>query len=177
MSETDNNEQEKKAIEQYEAILERNPRQVGSHMLLGTIYDMQKEAGMAEKHYRKAIEISHDFAPAANNLAYLLADQNSNLDEALNLAQKAKEKLPDDPSVMDTLGLIYYKKGLYDSAIQEFKDSLVKLPDNATVNYHLGMAYYKKEDKQMAKNYLEKAIKIDPQLENANEVKEILNDL
>ena len=36
---------------------------------------------------------------------------------------------------MDTLGWVYYKKGLYDSAINEFSDSLAKIPDNAIVHY------------------------------------------
>jgi tetratricopeptide (TPR) repeat protein len=171
------NDDEQKAIDQYKAILEKNPRQIGSHMLLGTIYDMQKKVDLSEKHYRKAIEINPDFVPAANNLAYLLASEDGNLEEALSLAQKAKEKLPDDPSVMDTLGLVYFKKGLYETAIQEFKDSLIKLPDNATVNYHLGMAYYKKKEKGLAKKYLEKTIKLDPKFEGAKEVKRILSDL
>ena len=39
--------------------------------------------------------------------------------------------MPDDPSVMDTLGWVYYRKGIYDSAIGEFKGSLAKAPDNA----------------------------------------------
>jgi tetratricopeptide (TPR) repeat protein len=171
------NGDEQKAINQYEAILEKNPQQIRSHMLLGTIYDMQKRFDLSEKHYRKAIEIDPDFAPAANNLAYLLASEDENIDEALRLAQMAKEKLPDDPSVMDTLGLVYLKKGLYEIAIQEFKDSIIKLPDNATVNYHLGMAYYKKEEKGLAKKYLEKTILLDSEFEGVEEVKEILSDL
>jgi tetratricopeptide (TPR) repeat protein len=171
-----NNEQEK-AIGQYEAILEKNPQQIGSHMLLGTIYDMQKEVDLSEEHYRKAIEINPDFAPAANNLAYLLASNDKNIDEALSLARKAKERLPSDPSVMDTLGLIYYKKSLYETAIKEFKDSLAKLPNNATVNYHLGMAYFKKGEKQLAKKYLEKTITIDPRFKDAEEIKKKLNNL
>ena len=122
--------QQQKAIDQYMAILEKNPNQAGPHMLLGTIYDMQKQFDMSEKHYRAALEINPQFAPAANNLAYLLSSREGDIDEALKFAQVAKEKLPDDPSVMDTLGWIYYKKGLYGNAVQEFSDSLEKLPEN-----------------------------------------------
>jgi len=36
-------------------------------------------------------------------LAYLYADTGEKIDEALNLAQSAKEQFPDDPHVSDTL--------------------------------------------------------------------------
>jgi tetratricopeptide (TPR) repeat protein len=129
------------------------PNQAGPHMLLGTIYDMQKQFDMSEKHYRAALEINPQFAPAANNLAYLLSSRDGDIDEALAFARIAKEKLPDDPSVMDTLGWIYYKKGLYGNAVQEFSDSLEKLPENATVHYHLGAALFKKGEKARQNPY------------------------
>ena len=59
-------------------------------MVLGTIYDIQKQFDLSEKHYRAALDIDPDFAPAANNLAYLLLTQDKNIDEALGLAQQAK---------------------------------------------------------------------------------------
>ena len=144
-------------------------------MILGTIYDMQKNFDLAEKRYRKALAIYPEFAPAANNLAYLLAAQGKNIDEALDFARKAKEKLPNDPSIMDTLGLVYYKKGLYDSAIGEFTDSLDKMPDNPTVHYHLGMTYYKKGDKNRARAELKKALSLDDGFDGSEEARQILD--
>ncbi|MBU4186346.1 MAG: tetratricopeptide repeat protein, partial [Proteobacteria bacterium] len=165
------------AIAQFKAVLEKNPKHTQSHMILGTIYDMQKKFDISEKHYRTALEINPDFAPAANNLAYLIAERHDNLDEALGLAQKAKEKLPDSPGVMDTLGLIYFKKGLYDIAIQEFTDSLEKIPDNAIVHYHLGQAYYKKGDKELARVELEKALSLDDDFDGSEEARKILGEV
>ena len=163
--------QEQKAIDQYLAILEKNPNQAGPHMLLGTIYDMQKNVDKSEEHYRAALKINPQFAPAANNLAYLLSSRDGNIDEALKFAQIAKEKLPDDPSVMDTLGWIYYKKGLYGNAIQELSDSLQKLPDNALVNFHLGAAFFKRGDTAKAKPLLEKALSLDETFDGADDAK------
>ena len=146
-------------------------------MHLGTIYDMQKRFDLSEKHYRAALNINPDFAPAANNLAYLLTVQGKNIDEALGYAQMAKEKLFDDPNVMDTLGLIYYKKGLYDSAIGEFADSLEKIPDNAHVHYHLGLAYHKKGDQDRSRAELEKALSLDEEFDGSDEARRILSEL
>ena len=169
--------QEKKAIAQYEAVLKVNPNQAQPHMLLGVIYDTQKQYDISEKHYRAALEINPEFAPAANNLAFILADQDKDIDEALQLARMAKEKLPDDPNVMDTLGWVYYKKGLYDSAIGEFSDSLTKLADNPVVNYHLGMAYYKKGDTAKAKEQLEKALNLQADFPGSEEARRVLAEL
>ena len=129
-------------------------------MLLGTIYEMKGQTDQAEDHYRKALDIDQAFIPAANNLAYLLATWGENLNEALQLAQKAREKLPNSPHIMDTLGWVYYQKGLYDHAIGEFSDSIVKLPDNATIRYHLGLVYYKKKENTKARETLEKALSL-----------------
>ncbi|MBW2246973.1 MAG: tetratricopeptide repeat protein [Deltaproteobacteria bacterium] len=103
--------------------------------------------------------------------------QNKNIDEALELARNAKEKLPNDPNVMDTLGLIYYKKGFFDSAIGEFADSLEQIPDNALVHYHLGLAYYKKGDKNPARAELEKALNLDQEFEGADDARQILSTI
>jgi tetratricopeptide (TPR) repeat protein len=137
-------EKVEKAISQYEALLDANPKQAAPHMFLGMIYEGRKQYDLCETQYRAALDINPGFAPAANNLAFILAEQDKNLNEALDFARTAMGKLPNDPHVIDTMGWVYYKKGLYDSAIGQFSDSLAKIPQNASVNYHLGMAYYKK---------------------------------
>jgi tetratricopeptide (TPR) repeat protein len=80
-------------------------------MTLGMLYDHEGSFDKGETCYRKALEIEHDFAPAASNLAWNLAQRGSSIDEALRLARIAKEQLPNSPAVMDTLGWIYYLKG------------------------------------------------------------------
>ena len=165
------------AIGQYNAVLKQNPDQPRAHMLLGMLYDMQQKTDLSEQHYRDALKINPQFVPAANNLAYLLAEKGADLNEALELARRAKEKMPNDPGVMDTLGWVFYKKGLYDSAIAELNDSVEKMKDNATVHYHLGMAYLKAGESIKAKTALEKVMALDPKFVKADEVREILGKL
>ena len=169
--------QEKKAIARYKGLLEVNPKEVQAHMLLGVLYDRQKRYELSEAHYRAALEVKPEFAAAANNLAYILADQDKDIDEALRLARMAKEKLPNSPYVMDTLGWAYYKKGLYPSAIGEFSGSLAKIPDNPAVAYHLGMAYYKIGDASNARFELEKALSLDENFGEAAEARRVLAEL
>ena len=164
-----------KAIAQYQMALERDPDQVIPHMMLGVLYCMQNRCGAAVPHYVKALKINPNFVPAANNLAYIWAEQGEHLSEALRLAQKAKNFLPDDPRVADTLGWVYFKLGLYDDAIREFSESIEKLPDNATVQFHLGMTYYKKGDRNRAKLALKRALHLDEHFQEADQAKRILS--
>lgn len=153
------------AISQYQAILARNPRQAGPHVLLGALYKIKRDYKQAEANYRKALVIKADSLQALNNLAYLLAEDGHKTDEALSLALKAKSIAPEDPFVRDTLGWIYYKMGLYEDAVRELKVCVDALPGNATANYHLGMAYYKKGNPGEARAHLKKALSLDGEFE------------
>lgn len=157
------------AIAQYDAALAADPRQYTVHMALGTLYEIRKDFGQAEKHYRQALEINPDFAAAANNLAYLIVNKpDGDLNEALELARKAKAAFPDNPGVMDTIGWVYYKKNLFDSARVELMGSVEQMGDNPMVNYHLGMTMLKLEQKEMARQYLSKALALDGAFDGAD---------
>ena len=56
-------------------------------------------------------------------------------DEAFSLAKKAKERLPNDPHVSDTLGWIYYKKGVFKRAAALIREAVEKEPDHHPVVY------------------------------------------
>jgi tetratricopeptide (TPR) repeat protein len=165
------------AIEQFRQLLAVNPKQAGAHMMIAVICDSQGEPDLAEKHYRACLEIDPKFAPAANNLAYRLAESDRDLNEALKLAQSARGLLPEEPSVMDTLGWVYYKKGLYDSAIGEFKSSLAKAAENPTVVYHLGLAYHKKGEADRARAELKRALELSSSFDGAEQARALLAEL
>ena len=95
---------------------------------------------------------------AANNLAFIYAEEGTNWDEALNLATAAKQRLPNDASVDDTIGGIHYKNGLADLAIKSFQESLKKRPDDAEELCHHGLAYAKLGDKARARQALQRAL-------------------
>jgi tetratricopeptide (TPR) repeat protein len=146
-------------------------------MAVGTIHDLKGDSQKAETYYRKALAIKKDFGPAANNLAWNLADRGGNIDEALSFAQIAKGQLPNSPAVMDTLGYIYYLKGSYLNAIAEFQDSLARDPSNPVINYHMALAQHKNSDKAKAKDYFEKALQLDPNFKGADDARKLLKEI
>jgi tetratricopeptide (TPR) repeat protein len=166
-----------KAIEEYNAALQKDPNSLPALMGVGTIYDTQKKYDKAKEYYQKTLKINPKFAPAANNLAYLYAEKGENIDEALHLAQSAKEQFPEDPHISDTLGWVYYKKNVFTRAITYLREANEKIPDHPAMRYHLGMAYYKNGDKELAKKELGRALELDPKFSGAEEAKETLTRL
>ena len=61
------------------------------------------DGGVPAARYEKGLALNPRFAPAANNLAWVLSEHGSDRDKALTLAQTAKEWAPEDPQVSDTL--------------------------------------------------------------------------
>ena len=63
----------------------------------------QKKDAEAKVKYEKVLSLNSHAGVAANNLAWIYAASDGNLDMALQLAQTAKAQLPDRPEVNDTL--------------------------------------------------------------------------
>jgi tetratricopeptide (TPR) repeat protein len=87
--------------------------------------DARQNYDEAEKNYRKALEIAPETPIAANNLAWNIADgERGNLDEALTLAQSCVDKNAANAGFYDTLGWIYFKKGLMSPAVEQLKKAV-----------------------------------------------------
>ena len=146
------------ALAKTDEALKANPRNLGALMLAGTLHERHGDPARAEASYAKALDVNPRFAPAANNLAYLLAERGAEMERALQLAQTAKEVAPDDPRIADTLGWIFYKRGVYPRAVTLLKESAEKLPDNPVIQYHLGMAAAKLGERETARKALASAV-------------------
>ena len=153
------------------------PMSVPGNTMLGTILELQGKKEEAKGRYGKALQIDPRAAVAANNLAWINSNSSGNLDMALQLAQTAKAQLPNRHEIDDTLGWIYYKKGLSSMAVESLKTSTQKQPDNPIYNYHLALAYNQSGNKDEARKHLEKALASKKQFEGADEAKKLLETL
>jgi tetratricopeptide (TPR) repeat protein len=116
----------------------------------------KKEAATA---YGKVLGIDPQNTVALNNLAFINAETDSNLDQAQSYAERAKQRAPNSPNVSDTLGYVYYRKNLNAEALQLFQQVVKQEPANPLFRLHLAMALLKKGDKQGAKQQAERALK------------------
>jgi tetratricopeptide (TPR) repeat protein len=152
---------------EFEKRIAVNAKDAPAHLMVAMIYEVQGKSGEARKKYEDILAIDSRSVIAANNLAYMLANANQNLDRALELAQTAAKQAPDNAAVQDTLGWVYYQKQLPDLAVQAFEHSVAKDPNVPEYHYHLGLAHVRAGNLVRGRRALEAALKLRPDYPDA----------
>ena len=152
--------QDQKAMDTINVMLEKNPNDPTFLMLGGIIQTEQKNYRQAADFYEKLLAINPQYSPALNNLAWLYSDNLGDLNKAYDLAQRARQLLPADPSTADTLGWVLFKKGQYLSALKLFQSSADKLSGNPEVQFHIGMAHYMLGNENNSRDAFSRALNI-----------------
>ena len=147
------------AVLEFDEVLRREPRAVGAHTMIGMIRQVQNRIPEARDRYKRALDIDPTAVVAANNLAWLHATTTGgDMEVALQLAQSAKARAPEEPSVNHTLGWVYLQRNLPALAIPLLRFCVDSDAKNGTYQYHLGLAYAKAGDKIHARRALATAI-------------------
>jgi len=116
----------------------------------------------AAASYRQMLVLDPENANAMNNLAYALLNTGGAPDEAQKLAEQALQKSPRNPSFADTLGMVYLKKNLADSAFQVYSGLTQRFPDSPVFRYHYALSLTQMGQKDRAKTQLEAALRRSP---------------
>ena len=161
----------------YKKAIKIDPNLGQAHRGLGDLYSRTGRVEEAILSYRRAIEVDPDSPLNYNNLAWLLASLGRDLDEAQRLAEKAVSMDPRSPVLLDTLGYVYYVKGMYQEAITNLMAARAADRDNPLIAYHLGMAYWKAGRREEAARELGEALKMNPSFEGAEEARKILRQM
>jgi tetratricopeptide (TPR) repeat protein len=164
------------AFEEFESLSTRQARPVESLTMMGMILEQQGKPDLARKRYEEAIALDSSAGTAANNLAWLIAESGENLDEALRLAQSAVTAAPDTPQILDTLGWVYYKKGLSQLAVAQFEKAIERQSNNGFYHYHLGLALIQAGDKSRGREALERALKVGTNATTSAEIRRSLGE-
>jgi len=144
---------------------------------LGVILETLGPPEQAKTLYEQILKINPNEPVALNNLAFRKAEEGTDLDSALAMAQKARQLAPNANAMADTLGWIYIKKSQSADAERIFKDLVAKEPANYQFHYHYGMALNLKGDKASAKRELQTALKNNPSKDDQKKIQEILSQL
>jgi tetratricopeptide (TPR) repeat protein len=151
-----------------------NPKEVTFYLLAGSVYQNKHDWEHSKQQYQKALEVEPENPLASNNLAYVMLQEGGNVDVAFAMAQTARRQLPDNPNSADTLGWAFYNKHVYTSAINLFKEAVKKEPENALFNYHLGLAYAKSGQAALARQQLDRVVKIKPDFPEIDQLRQAL---
>lgn len=155
------------AIAQYRTAITKRPA-AQLYTMLGILEDAKGNTPEAEKSYRRALELAPQTPIAANNLAWLIAENQGNLDEALQLASAAVGKNPGVAGFYDTLGWVYLKKGLPLPAVEQLRKAIALDESDTSRNgaapnpgyrVRLGIALAKAGDKMQARREVETSLR------------------
>jgi tetratricopeptide (TPR) repeat protein len=165
------------AVEALEKAHQASPDNGSIDTNLAMLYEEMGKSDLGRKYYEAALRVDGTNAYALNNLAYLIAESNGDLNEALTYAQRAKQKLPNFSEITDTIGWIYLKKNLPDSAIDNFKALVIQSPENPVFHFHYAMALNQKGDREGAKKECNAALLNRPSKSQEADIRKLLSKL
>lgn len=123
-----NEEYLKKALEQFKAVTEKDPKDADSWVMLGRLYRVSNNSPDAEKAFNAAIAAEPENVDALTSLAQLYSDLGDN-GRAVEKLKAAAEKSP-NPETLIALGQTYEQMHDYKNAAETFKKALEANPDN-----------------------------------------------
>ena len=150
----------KEAADEYGAAIRAMPGDPSGYLLAGDMMMRQGRYREAEREFGAARIVSPGSDPVNLALAYCWAQLGANLDQALGLAQQLKSRYPENPQVADTLGWIYFRKGIYPLAIEQLQFAARRAPADAAIEFHLGLALVADGDRAAGKAALLRALKL-----------------
>lgn len=133
--------------------------------------DRQEEASLTMK---TLLGIDDQHAEALNFLAYELAVENRDLEEALQYAEQAVALKP-APHILDTLGWVYYRLGRLIEALKVIEEASRELSEDAVVFEHLGEIHLSLNNLEQARVAFEKALQLAPDNDKLREKLETLD--
>jgi tetratricopeptide (TPR) repeat protein len=111
-------------IEKYESILKDDG--VSQAIITTSLAGIYAEAGIldkSEQYFRQALSLEPENPARMNNLAYFLIDRDRNIDDGLELIEKALKISPDNYIYLHTKGWGLYKKNEFQEALNILQKS------------------------------------------------------
>jgi tetratricopeptide (TPR) repeat protein len=125
----------KKAIEQFQKITEKDPKDAESWLMLGRLQKVAQNSVEAVKDYKKALELDPNNDDAMTGLAMVYADLGDNK-AAADLLRKSSEKNP-NPRSLAALASTYEQMKEYALAAETLRRALDQQQGNADLKHAL----------------------------------------
>jgi tetratricopeptide (TPR) repeat protein len=163
------------AIKAYNAaialIAEPSERHWGLFYSRGICHERQAAWDAAEADFRKALALNPDQPQVLNYLGYSFVDRGQNLDEALDMIERAVAAQPDAGYIIDSLAWAYFRLGRYQDALAPMERASVLEPVDAVVTDHLGDVYWSVGRRLEAQFQWRRALSFDPAEKDATRIR------
>lgn len=144
----------------YLKVLELRPESTDTYKNLCALFIKLREHTNAIKYAETALKIDESDYIFDFLIGTALMDSKK-FEEAIVPLNKALEKEPDKPEILNSLGTCYMALGNADKAIEIYNKVLQINPDNAVAYFNLGSVYQIKQKHEQAVKYFQKAAELD----------------
>lgn len=138
--------------------LKTDPSDVPALMVLGTIQEKRADFAAARKTYEKVLARYDNFAPAQRNLTIIYSGGVGTEPNAIELATRARQALPDDAELAKAFGILLFRQGNFSRAAAVLQESALKLTMDAEIMFYLGSAQASLKDSQASRRSLQRAL-------------------
>ena len=146
------------AAHKAESLAEEPRENETAWLLLGAIYERQKQFDKAEDEFKKILAVNPKNAIVLNYYGYMLADRGIRLEEAQDMIQRALEQDPYNGAYLDSLGWVYFRQGKYEDAEISLRKAADREQHDPTIRSHLGDVYAKQGRMEQAAVEWEKSL-------------------
>jgi tetratricopeptide (TPR) repeat protein len=119
--------------------------------------------------FEKIVRLRPEYSPALNYLGYMLADRGIRLDYARILIEKALAIMPENGAYIDSYGWLFFRLGEYHKALEHLLRAYEYIDNDPVIADHIGDVYEALGDNEMANQYWNKALQLDPDNETLKE--------
>jgi tetratricopeptide (TPR) repeat protein len=165
------------ATKEYLKAAQLAPAEASLQIKLGMLDESSGKPQEAEQAYLTAVRLNPRAAVAYNNLAWMAVESKTRLDDAQKWAQTAVGLDSKVPAFQVTLAWVYRARGEVGKATTVLERSAVTYPQSPEVLYHLGIVYSETGKKSLAVTYLAKALAVEKDPREADDIRKRLNDL
>ncbi|WP_417908857.1 tetratricopeptide repeat protein [Candidatus Electronema sp. PJ] len=152
--------QEDACLKTFACALKMHP---GNELLLyeyGLALEQVGKKKQALSVMQKLLKKNPDHAGALNYIGYSWAERKVNLNKAFLYLSRAKELKPEDGSIHDSLGWVYYRLGKFEEALKMLEVAARLSPDDPAVFDHLAETHLAAGHKQEAVQAWQKALEL-----------------
>ena len=150
---------------------EDDPSQWGVYFARGITHERSDRWKQAEADFRKALELRPDQPQVLNYLGYSYVEKGENMDEALDLIERAVAAQPNSGYIVDSLGWVYFRLGRYEEAVEQLERATELIPTDPILTDHLGDALWAVGRAREARFQWRRALSFDPEAEEAERIR------
>ena len=155
--------------------LAAHPADLVARNYLAQAYLTRGDNSAALQQYLALLHTAPGTPAALNNVAWIY--QKMKNPRALEMAQQAYRRAPNDPQIMDTLGWILVQEGDAAGGVKLLQKAVSIVPSALDVKYHYAVALAQTGNAAMARGILKQILDANKTFPQANEAKALLQNL